>query len=209
MHFDAFCSWSLIPGFSLGVAPNIVIIVCLEFCARSPKKRWFLNIWWFKWWPCFWSTPSEPLRYFCTELKVFILFISFLFTAALLSSSKTVWVFLLMLGQDAGQRNIALKHPMGWGGAEKQVFDTVGIGSKWVAPGCFGYGWVVWDILGKTSSLFFGTERETHLPVRWNVMYIRKYMKISRFFWKTRYYEISTDSTWKSPGDREKELLEM
>eukprot|EP00435_Cladocopium_sp_Y103_P004743 s60_g1.t1 len=42
-------------------------------------------------------------KYFCTELKIPVLFISFLFTAALLSSSKTIWVFILMLTQDAGK----------------------------------------------------------------------------------------------------------
>jgi len=42
-------------------------------------------------------------RYYTTELKVLILFVAFLFTAALLSSSKTALVFMLMVCQDAGK----------------------------------------------------------------------------------------------------------
>eukprot|EP00438_Fugacium_kawagutii_P003655 Skav224225 [mRNA] locus=scaffold939:1160061:1171627:+ [translate_table: standard] len=42
-------------------------------------------------------------KYYTTEVKVLILFFAFLTTAALLSSSKTPAVFLLMLAQDAGK----------------------------------------------------------------------------------------------------------
>ena len=42
-------------------------------------------------------------KYYATELKPMIYFISFLFTAALFSSAKSVWVFVIMLVQDAGK----------------------------------------------------------------------------------------------------------
>lgn len=42
-------------------------------------------------------------KYHATELKPMIMFVSFLFTAALFSSAKSVWVFVIMLVQDAGK----------------------------------------------------------------------------------------------------------
>ena len=42
-------------------------------------------------------------KYYAAELKPMVYFVSFLFTAALFSSAKSVWVFVLMLVQDAGK----------------------------------------------------------------------------------------------------------
>lgn len=49
------------------------------------------------------ETENELLRYFTAELKVLILFVSFLFTAAQLSFAKSNLVLFAMLLQDAGK----------------------------------------------------------------------------------------------------------